>query len=237
MKRSLAVTALLLTASCMPATESSRAGQQESAHSAGLSVDMDQFFTLEEARSLRQQFEPSFGSWTEGGDLSRYVYLNMSEFWPHIVLSRSGHARELIADHQDAIGSFQVAVRAGETSVAAYVSDSPTDGSIVVHNGRIVFEDYPRMLPTDKHVWFSVSKIFVSTAVALLEDRGQIDVNRPIDFYLQGLAGTAWGRHSDHRHPGHGVRHRLSRGEERPRLVLLGVLRRLWLARDGPRPR
>ena len=48
------------------------------------------------------------------------------------------------------------------------------------------------MRPTDKHVWFSVSKILVSTSVAILEDRGQIDVNQPIDFYLHGLTETAW---------------------------------------------
>ena len=192
MKQLLAAVALLLTASCMPATESSSTQQQEPTHSTGMSFNGDQSFTLEEARSLRHQFEPSFSSWTEGGDLSRYVYLNMSEFWPHIVLSRLGHARELIADHQSAVGALTVAVAEGETGVSEYVSDSPTDGAIVVHDGRIVFEDYPRMLPTDKHVWFSVSKIFVSTAVAILEDHGQIDVNQPIDFYLQGLNGTAW---------------------------------------------
>ncbi len=58
--------------------------------------------------------------------------------------------------------------------------------------GRIVFEAYPRMLPTDRHIWFSVSKTMVSTAIAILEDRGRIDVSRPIDSYLKPLAGTAW---------------------------------------------
>jgi CubicO group peptidase (beta-lactamase class C family) len=48
------------------------------------------------------------------------------------------------------------------------------------------------MLPSDKHIWFSVSKIFVSTAVAILEDGGMIDVGKPIDAYLAELAGTAW---------------------------------------------
>ena len=41
-------------------------------------------------------------------------------------------------------------------------------------------------------VWFSVSKTLVSTAVAILEDRGQIDVDKPIDSYLETLSGTAW---------------------------------------------
>ncbi len=192
MKTPIVAIALLLTASCMPATESSRTEQQKAAPAAGMHVEENHSFTLEEAKRFRQQFEPAFTSWSGGGDLSRYVYLNMSEFWPHIVLSRTGHTRELIADHQDAVGDFAVAVDAGEKTVAEYVRNSPTDGVIVVHDRRVVFEDYPRMLPTDKHVWFSVSKTFVSTSVAILEDRGQINVDRPIDFYLQGLGGTAW---------------------------------------------
>jgi CubicO group peptidase (beta-lactamase class C family) len=32
----------------------------------------------------------------------------------------------------------------------------------------------------------------VSTSIAILDDRGRIDVSRPIDFYLKPLAGTVW---------------------------------------------
>ena len=188
MRRSLAAVPLLVALSCGPASES-RPG--EAAAYSG-SVSSDQVFSLEQATALRHQFEPTFASWTNGGDLSRYVYLNPSEFWAHIVLSEGADTRELPADWQNAVGTLPVTVRAGETTVAGYVGDSPTDGAIVVHDGRIVFEDYPRMLPHDKHIWFSVSKIFVSTAVAILEDRGKIDVSAPIDTYLTGLAGTAW---------------------------------------------
>ena len=141
MKLSLTSIALLLGVSCMLATDSSSTPQQEFSPSAGVKFDGDRSFTFEEARSFREQFEPTFGSWTEGGDLSRYVYLNMSEFWPHIILGRLGDARELVTDHQGAVGAFAVDVAAGSTSVADYVSDSPTDGAIVVRDGRIVFED------------------------------------------------------------------------------------------------
>jgi CubicO group peptidase (beta-lactamase class C family) len=155
-------------------------------------VQAEQVFTLEESRALRDQFEPTFPSWTEGGDLSRYVYLNASEFWAHIVLTEGTFTRALTGGSHDAVAAFPVTVQAGETTVGDYVSDSPTDGSIVVHDGRIVFEAYPRMRPMDKHIWFSVSKTFVSTAVAILEDRGEIDAHAPIDAYLTDLAGTAW---------------------------------------------
>jgi CubicO group peptidase (beta-lactamase class C family) len=188
MRRSLTAVAVLLSWSCAPEAESPLG--KAAAYSG--SASSEQVFDLEQARALRHQFEPSFASWTNGGDLSRFVYLNSSEFWAHIVLSEGAYTRELATERQNTVADFPVRVRAGETTVADYVGDSPTDGAIVVHNGRILFEDYPRMLPSDKHIWFSVSKIFVSTAVAILEDGGMIDVGKPIDAYLAELAGTAW---------------------------------------------
>ena len=157
-----------------------------------LPVRPEQGFTLEQSRALRDRFEPDFASWTGGGDLSRFVYLNPSEFWAHIVLSEGDFTRRLTPEYRDAVAAFPVRMAAGETTVADYVGGSPTDGAIVVHDGRIVFEAYPRMRPQDKHIWFSVSKTFVSTAVAILEDRGEIDAALPIDAYLTELAGTAW---------------------------------------------
>ncbi|UCC25121.1 MAG: beta-lactamase family protein [Gemmatimonadales bacterium] len=184
---SVAVT-LLLTLSCVPSAEPP---QGQTAAYQGVET-ADQVFSLEQSRALRDRFEPSFASWTEGGDLSRYVYLNPSEFWAQIVLTEGAYTRELTTGSQDAVAGFPVTVEAGETTVSEYVSDSPTDGAIVVHDGRIMFEDYPRMRAKDKHIWFSVSKTFVSTAVAILEDRGEIDADAPIDTYLTDLSGTAW---------------------------------------------
>ena len=65
-------------------------------------------------------------------------------------------------------------------------------GLLVLKGGRIVYEAYPRMLPTDLHNLMSVTKAFVGTLVALLVDRGEIDVSRPIEAYIPDLAGSVW---------------------------------------------
>ena len=188
MRPFFAVVTLLLLLSCQPAADSP--GGQSADYPGP--VQAEQVFTLEQSKALLNQFEPTFASWNEGGDLSRYVYLNPSEFWAHIVLTEGTFTRALTDGSHDAVASLPVTVQAGETTVGDYVSDSPTDGAIVVHDGRIVFEAYPRMRPMDKHIWFSVSKTFVSTAVAILEDEGKIDADAPIDTYLTNLTGTAW---------------------------------------------
>jgi CubicO group peptidase (beta-lactamase class C family) len=48
------------------------------------------------------------------------------------------------------------------------------------------------MRPADRHLMFSVTKAFVGMAVALLEDRGQVRLDRPTADYVPELKGTAW---------------------------------------------
>ena len=175
----------------MPATEPPTA-DSEVVDATSPQSEAGHFFSLEEVRDFHRRFDPTFSEWTRGGDFSRYVYLHISEFWPQIVLRRKGPIRSLPVDPGAGIGDVTVSVKAGETTLANYVENSAVDGALVVHDGRIVFEAYPRMLPTDRHIWFSVSKTMVSTAIAILEDRGRIDVSRPIDSYLESLSGTAW---------------------------------------------
>ena len=140
-----------------------------------------------------EDYSSDFQDWYfRGGDYARYIFLNPSEFWLTSPLSPAGEVRLLpVANNQD-LANLTVKTPAGETTIADYVADSNVDGAIVVHNGKIVFEDYPRMSAGDLHIWFSVSKTFVSTSVAILEDRGLIDANAPIETYLTNLQGTAW---------------------------------------------
>ncbi len=191
MKQPMAGVALVLAVACMPAAEP-HATDSEAVDATPALSEADRSFRLEEVRDVHRRFDPTFSEWTRGGDFTRYVYLHMSEFWPQIVLERNGTVRSLPVDLDAGIEDVTVSVRAGESTLADYVEDSEVDGAVVVHKGRVVFEAYPRMLPTDRHIWFSISKTMVSTAIAILEDRGRIDVSRPIDSYLKSLVGTAW---------------------------------------------
>lgn len=191
MKQPIAGLVLVLAVGCMSATKPPTT-DSEAVDATFAQSEADRDFTLEEVRDIHRRFDPTFSEWTRGGDFTRYVYLHQSEFWPQIVLKRNGPVRSLPVDSGAGIGNVTVSVKAGETTLADYVENSAVDGALVVHDGRIVFEAYPRMLSTDRHIWFSVSKTMVSTAIAILEDRGRIDVSRPIDSYLKFLVGTAW---------------------------------------------
>jgi CubicO group peptidase (beta-lactamase class C family) len=73
-----------------------------------------------------------------------------------------------------------------------YVHQGPVNGAIILERGTIVYERYPRMRRTDKHLLMSVSKVFAGTLIAILEDRGQIDTREPVDAYIPELDGSGW---------------------------------------------
>lgn len=157
-----------------------------------LTAQVDHGFSLKESRSFHHRFEYPFGEWNQGGDFTRYVYLNFLEFWPHSTLASPGHIRDLPTNLNGELAEFLVADGELEDRLAEYIRLSATNGFIVCHRGEVVFEDYPRMNSTDRHIWFSISKTFIATAIAILHERGQLDYNQPVDHYLTELSNTAW---------------------------------------------
>ena len=147
-------------------------------------------FTLEESRKFHRDFEKSM--FIDGGEMSRYLYLHFSEFFPHTIITRGNDIRELPLNLRKDVSNYETTIDSVKQTLNDYVHNSPTDGVIIIHKGEIVFEEYPRMLPTDKHIYFSVSKTFTSTLIAILEDRGMIDVSKPIEYYMPELKESGW---------------------------------------------
>ena len=121
-----------------------------------------------------------------------YTFLHMTEFFRHAVIHRSGEISRLPTAPREDISNLAVKTRLGDMSIDEYVQRGPVDGVVAVYRGEIVFERYPRMRPFDKHLLMSVSKIFVSTIIGILEDRGELDSNAAIDVFLPELSGSGW---------------------------------------------
>ena len=156
----------------------------------GFADEQREGYSLEESQNFHAQW--NLDNWDEGGPLMRYVMLNMPEFWNHSIIDRGGPVRNLPVSLRADVANFMTTTRHGKRTLDEYVNDSTVDGAIIIHNGRVVYEAYPRMLPTDKHNYMSISKSLVATLVAILEDRALIDASRDIDDYIPELKGTAW---------------------------------------------
>lgn len=69
-----------------------------------------------------------------------------------------------------------------------------TDGILVLHRGRVVYERYFGVLKNDgQHGAMSVTKSVVGTLGAMLVAEGTLDANKPVAHYVPELATSAFG--------------------------------------------
>ncbi len=69
-----------------------------------------------------------------------------------------------------------------------------TDGIVVLHKGRIVYERYFGALkPEGQHIAMSVTKSFIGTLGAMLVVEGKLDENAQVSKYVPELQGSAFG--------------------------------------------
>jgi len=79
------------------------------------------------------------------------------------------------------------------TTVAEWLASSFTDGFIVLHRGRIVFERYFNgMDERTLHLSQSMAKSIAGTVAGILVGKGLLDSQAPLTDYLPDLARTAY---------------------------------------------
>jgi len=148
-------------------------------------------YTKAESTKLVSGFDLGNYQLGEDVDVARYTYLNMSEFFKQAYISREGAVSELVTQLNPKIGEIKAEVHGAEMTLDEWTKNH-LDGVLVIHKGKVVYEKYPRMRATDKHVWWSISKSVVGTLVAQLEEEGKVDVNKAIETYIPELAKSDW---------------------------------------------
>ncbi len=151
-------------------------------------------FTKEEMYAFHKHIYEG-GNWTVYGDTERYFYLNFSEIGNHSRIPSSDTPKIIEETPRDDVKNFMTTTdlkKGGGLSLNDYIQQVEVNGLIIIHKGKIVFEGYPRMFPTDLHINMLITQVFVSTSIAMLEDKGLIDTSKPIDHYFDGLKNSGW---------------------------------------------
>lgn len=82
----------------------------------------------------------------------------------------------------------------GTATVGQMLDDTETDGFLVVHEGRVVMEEYRFGLgPATRHILMSVSKSITGTLAGILMDTGELDPQSPITRYVPEAADSVYG--------------------------------------------
>lgn len=129
---------------------------------------------------------------TESGG---YSYLHLGEFLPQAIIARDGKVAQLEHKLTPSIGNIELTNEGGDSlSLQAMITakNSPVQGVMVLHQGKVAFEQYPGMRKNDSHVWMSNAKVVAGLLIGQLEEKGKIDVDKPLAFYMEQAKGTAW---------------------------------------------
>lgn len=150
--------------------------------------------TTAAAQDFRDEFTSvTRGNFDSGGKVSRQFHLNAESYFRMATVARRSDARLLNHVPSSLLASKLVRANSEAVGFADYVARDPLiDGVVVVHDGNIVFEAYPNMDPWQRHFAWSVTKVVTSAALAVLVERGLVDMDEPVDRYVSALSDTAW---------------------------------------------
>ncbi len=72
------------------------------------------------------------------------------------------------------------------------LSETFTDGFLVLKHGVVVAEHYASQRPEDRHIVFSVSKSITATLAGVLVEQGHLDPKAPVLHYVPEAKGSAY---------------------------------------------
>lgn len=123
---------------------------------------------------------------------SHFAWQNISRFYNTAQIERDGAVYQFPYSIDDNIGNIKATVHGKERTLNQHLDNYPVDAFLVVKNGEIVFERYNTMRKTDKHNWFSNSKITTGIELAKLVEEGKVKEQDPVSKYIPELKGSAW---------------------------------------------
>ena len=127
----------------------------------------------------------------------RWSFSHWREVMPSTEISRGpGPVAPLVRAERDDLDAVTFMPLGGSTALnwADSLAANYTDGIVVLHRGRIVYERYFGALTAEQpHIAFSVTKSVIGTLAAMLVAEGKLDAAAPVSRYLPELAASGFG--------------------------------------------
>jgi len=139
---------------------------------------------------LRQRLLPDDDIWwTVTGEQMAWMHKNVHQLFPTVNVYRAGPVSELEVGQNPEIADFEISTSTGLMAFSDFLESkhSTAMGMVILHQGKIVYEHYPRMQHYEKPIYWSVTKVMPATLIRIYEEQGQIDVDQAIKFYLPEL--------------------------------------------------
>ncbi|HLK42936.1 MAG TPA: serine hydrolase [Thermoleophilia bacterium] len=133
----------------------------------------------------------TLSNWQEP-PFSRWGFQHVRDLIPTARIGIGGPVREFDRAERDLSGvAFEVAGR--EVPFEQWLGETATDGLLVLHRGRLVYERYLNgMRPDSRHLLMSVSKSVCSTVIGSLVDEGRLDPQDLVTAHIPELGGSSF---------------------------------------------
>lgn len=149
---------------------------------------MSGFPPAEESRvTLLNWQDPPFNRWS---------FQHLRELIPTQRISRGYGKPRPLPLHPVPLNPSDVEVQRleGLGTLADVLGDTWTDAVVILHNGRIVLEGYGNgMAPDTPHLLMSVTKSVVGCIAGILTERGDLNPEMVVEYYVPEVAGSGYG--------------------------------------------
>lgn len=129
-----------------------------------------------------------------GGDVSLFASTRMATFFHTAIVPPRRASTSLPSEINPEIGKVVAETAYGKLSLDDFIASpqSRIQGFVVAHKGKVVYESYPGMRPTDRHLWASSAKPITGLVIEQLIDEGKIDQNKTYGSYVADFKGSVW---------------------------------------------
>jgi CubicO group peptidase (beta-lactamase class C family) len=142
----------------------------------------------------RSEDQVTLANWREA-PFSRWAFQHVRELIPTAAVAGGGSDVWTLEEARRDLAALAVPGEDGAAmTLAQMLAASETDGFLVLHRGRVVFEDYRRgMTRSSPHILFSVTKSVTGILAGILVGCGRLDPEAPVADYVPEMAGSAYG--------------------------------------------
>jgi CubicO group peptidase (beta-lactamase class C family) len=129
-----------------------------------------------------------------GGDVSLFANTRLASFLHTTIVSPRKASAPLPYEPNPGVGKIEAETAYGKLSLDDFVTSPKSfiQAFIVAYKGKVVYERYPGMNPTDSHLWASTAKPIAGLLIEQLVDEGKIDLNSTYSEYVPDFIDTAW---------------------------------------------
>ncbi|WP_082754903.1 serine hydrolase domain-containing protein [Variovorax sp. PAMC 28711] len=126
---------------------------------------------------------------------NRWTFSHVRELGPTANVWRgSGAGSALVTAPRELDGIAFKSMSGEDLNFGQMLTRTYTDGVLVLHKGRVVYEKYfGALTPERPHLAMSVTKSFVGTLAAISVAEGKLDPAAPVVQYLPEMKDTAYG--------------------------------------------